>query len=884
MNGAPYAAQMDMDALDLFCLGGGGVSHQDNNRNLTQTYRGPQSDGYDPSAAAAPPRSLASYAHAIANTPGIHNHAQHQPQQSTLPAFHGAATADYLALPHDSLLTTILGGPAPYAPQQHARSQYQQHTVMSTGNSTNLSAFDPHPIQFNQAGSNANNSVHAQNTFDDFFALVAQHGGAPVSADNSFSTGLASPSTTALETPSPTIDQHDEPWLIEIKISVPSLSLEPMTGSEVMNRLQDRMNDVITKYLPCVDFLVQCQQDLRKGLIHAQQDQKRVGSSRRYFQNTGLTPREFWSTHVSQLPEKFMKKNRMVMEKCALSNAVHALEKLRDEAMNSTLSSCEAVKNSFLGGMKEGESWGLRKWLSRHGNALAVCTDLECILKGLKTLDKTAEYTKRLGNLLRPKAESTLKKLKSDVPLSYQERSSAHPYLPFFHRLESALRDASQFDPEDDGIICLDDSDDDDIVEVSPPPPRKRKAKTSPPRRRKISKKDTTQLEQEDSEETVVPPIEENSQPQEPQQTNDDGSSSGSELDSELVEVVGFNPLTEDENVASIKNWRCKNCSALCGANTSLCLTCGHAQLNDRSRSDNEGPPSVSDYAEIAAIVQESDFNDDNDILDHMHKDEDANTEETTPKPKKKRSPGKKKGKNGEPDRTSHLWPIPAHPEEMTRVAQDAMRMAGKLDNLASYFRDGREDDVRPTSVSPTGSDFWDDGDRYADALELFANLLRSPEVVHFMERVNGDLLLQANPEAKMYSHVIKNPLCFKDILSALFLNSNKECDNGVVYQDGRLNCVLLKDWNMWNGKQLLMALDLVLLNSLAYGKITGEGRSRHRARTNELRKILWNGIQAIISENSGSDDSNQKRQYTPTRRSENSGFVVYKISEGEEK
>ena len=64
--------------------------------------------------------------------------------------------------------------------------------------------------------------------------------------------------------------------------------------------------------------------------------------------------------------------------------------------------------------------------------------------------------TVRLGKIVRKITTYALKRLHEDIPKAYQEVSSAHPYLPFFHRLESVLQGLSWFDPEDDDVICLD--------------------------------------------------------------------------------------------------------------------------------------------------------------------------------------------------------------------------------------------------------------------------------------------------------------------------------------------------------------------------------------------------------------------------------------------
>lgn len=80
----------------------------------------------------------------------------------------------------------------------------------------------------------------------------------------------------------------------------------------------------------------------------------------------------------------------------------------------------------------------------------------------------------------------------------------------------------------------------------------------------------------------------------------------------------------------------------------------------------------------------------------------------------------------------------------------------------------------------------------------------------------------------------------------------------------------------MWKGGDLLQAIDLVFLNSLAYGRIVESGRSSQRAATNRLRKLLWAGISEILSKHVGRN-TEMRRQFTPTRRGESSGFVIVK-------
>uniref|UniRef100_A0A7S2LRZ5 RanBP2-type domain-containing protein n=1 Tax=Leptocylindrus danicus TaxID=163516 RepID=A0A7S2LRZ5_9STRA len=217
----------------------------------------------------------------------------------------------------------------------------------------------------------------------------------------------------------------------------------------IMNTVKSGSEGVLTRYLPCVEFLVQCQQELRAGL--------EVALRKSRYRGRGMTPHQFYTTNVDHLPMRFREQSMNRMPEKFLNDAINDLMSLCRDARAAESGGCEAVKNAFLGGMKEGESWGLRKWLSRHGSALTVCSDLEDILQKVQKMDRDSKRTIEIGKQIRNISSYTLKRLRGDVPKAYQEVSTAHPYLPFFHRLESALQGLAWFDPEDDDVICLDD-------------------------------------------------------------------------------------------------------------------------------------------------------------------------------------------------------------------------------------------------------------------------------------------------------------------------------------------------------------------------------------------------------------------------------------------
>jgi len=250
-------------------------------------------------------------------------------------------------------------------------------------------------------------------------------------------------------------DDKDDNTLSTFKISIPSLCLEPLTGKEVQERVIQKTDEVSSRYLPCVAFLVDCQQDLRAGLN--QRGNRRVAAA------------QFFHTLIEPLPERFYKQNKHLMPRVKLQIAHEEIQGLvKDAKKEERAGGCEVMKSTFLGGMRDGESWGLRKWLSKNGGGLRICNDLELILEALRKLPKDMATTKLLAERIGPKAKQAYETLKADVPNAYQAVSNAHPYLPFFHRLESVLKGLHEFDPKEEDVICIDDdsSEEDSMIET----------------------------------------------------------------------------------------------------------------------------------------------------------------------------------------------------------------------------------------------------------------------------------------------------------------------------------------------------------------------------------------------------------------------------------
>lgn len=627
--------------------------------------------------------------------------------------------------------------------------------------------------------------------------------------------------------------------LERIQLEVSSISLEKMSGNEVISRVRERVDDVLTKYIPCVEFLVQCQQDLRKGVEFATQRRQAPYSRSRSAQN--MTAKQFYISYVEPLPQSFQRTNQFKMDHKSLNEAVEDLQKLLQDSKRSVQLGCEAVKSNFLGGMKEGKSWGLRKWLSKHGDALRVCTDLECILHACQKLSKDEDTTRRLAELLRPLAKRVLDRLRSDIPVSYQQHSTAHPYLPFFHRLEAALRSVSNFDPDDDDVICL-DSDDDDEVVVEEVKSSSKMMGTSAVQRNpspiKKRKRHESAVEIDDEPE---PKIQREKERQKKFPQNyigyEDNSSSGESDSEDIIQIID---LAAETNDFTSGEWTCASCSMMNAAMCTNCLACGQerelAQI-----------PAMDDFGLQSRSNSPASFCSSNLLSMNDYNSCDENIKVS------KREP---------------LWPVPR--DSLTSQQLTANNIADTLDRLSDIFEQHQQSSFRPQHVRC--SSFWDDA-RYASAVRLFGQVLRRNEAVSFLDPVDEDSLIRAGNTP--YSHIIKHPLCFRDIATAL-LGKDLRISRG---NSGLLPVHGLSSWNMWDGSHLLQAIDLVFLNALAYEKATDQGKSNHRSLTNKLRKDYWTGVHECVGKHV-MQDSERRKRCCPTRRSESSGFVVYKIHE----
>lgn len=558
---------------------------------------------------------------------------------------------------------------------------------------------------------------------------------------------------------------------------------------------------------------------------------------------------QFYAKYIGPLPHKFTTLYSKIIPYQDLTKAHRELQHLCQQSYEQEKNGCEQVKNTFLGGMRDGESWGLRKWLSKNGGALKTCSDLELIFQAVQKMDRDESNTIILAKRIRPIASDALTKLRKLVPQAYQEISTAHPYLPFFHRLESALSSLATYDPEDDDVIIIED-----IDEIKPKPKPKPKNKQTIPNN--INNTKTTNVS-----DRSLPNI--NSRKRDRTEFADNGGSMSNRLPEEIKRVQrtsnngnsiydilhsrqpvgnGFTNNNFDLNLSSIQSNGYNNFTM--NSNTN-----GTSHSHDQNIFPQDSAASDDDFCEIVCVKKG-----DSQTSDVYH-----STAAATGESSEDVGVG---GQNSVPANfsTNPSSSVSSVVKEENHYQGDT-NMADQLDILASRFCG----EVQTNRYEL----FWNNNPNFACILGWFSALLRDERSIHMIDPVESTKY----PD---YTDIIINPLCFRDIYNSIIysynsgVSSNANNVNGGSSIRSYLSPAFLNDtnlsWDMWDGLDLLQALDLVLLNYLAY---FGRKNNTYRNGVVEMRESFWSDIVTKV----GARNQDQ----IPKKRSETSSFVTFK-------
>jgi hypothetical protein len=425
-------------------------------------------------------------------------------------------------------------------------------------------------------------------------------------------------------------------------------------------------------------------------------------------------------------------------------------------------------------------------------------------------------------------AKQALERLKNDVPASYQEVSTAHPYLPFFHRLESALKGMGNFDPEDDDVICIDDDDEvEEMKQVKKKPPAPKRKNTDSIPAMSLAKKRKTGASTsayaglhrglsdlkpaamgvyDDDEDSVIEILE----VKPPPKASAHHAAANSDNFSVDIDVGGG----EDD-------WECPRCTMLNAAETRRCCMCDKTIDGRDAAAESDEDNNLQAFSDFPFEV----------------------------------APWEAKA-----GRTGAVSPL------LTQMGQmDVGQMLAGLEKIAHAAELHQHRTLCPNDVT-FEDHFWDEGPQFSCAVRILISTLQSQDAATFVEPIDDQDLLAVGRPA--FSSVVKHPTCLRDIAVALVGPAI-----GCTLGRGRLPTKSLSSWNMWRGMDLLQALDLVFLNNLAYN---GKEKTKERSTTNKFRRVLWEGINNVITTHVA-NDIEKRRQYTPTRRGETSGFVVRK-------
>ena len=500
------------------------------------------------------------------------------------------------------------------------------------------------------------------------------------------------------------------------------------------------------------------------------------------------------------------------------------------------------VQNTFLGGMREGQSWGLRKWLSSSGGALSICTDLELIMGALRKLDKSAPSTIRLAEIVRPRAKLVYDRLKADVPKAYQEHSSAHPYLPFFHRLEGVLNGLATFDPTDDDVVCLDDSDDEDDIKpisvksesvvptgatpgatpgvtpgTTPGVGSKRPSMsansddsstmvTSTPKRIKREESDLSGFS--GFNQAFGNALEKLANERDTSGTgiSGQGSTPVQKPEAEIIDLLDSSdeedeagikpaaapagaPTGESVATGASKGWRCPQCTYFNDASAKKCAMCEDDDADD-----------IDSDALLQALLNGTFAND---------VGPSASVNSTT-----------MGGSGATAARDTNT---------ASTARYTAQSLCTKLDATITGFGSNMHYMLRPCEID-TGADHWNAEKNYVWTLKFLKMILQRSESRSLIYPMDETVLFLAGHPS--YSSVISHPVCFADIVEAL---ATPKSAGSHLWGDGKLSS--LPKYNLWQGKDLLEAIDTVMLNDLAYFN----DRDNHKKETTQkLRAYFW--------------------------------------------
>ena len=165
-----------------------------------------------------------------------------------------------------------------------------------------------------------------------------------------------------------------------------------------------------------------------------------------------LSPAQFCNKSIYPKLKEFVRDNEAAMtepakEKLkALFNTLYMHVRKLEKSFQSPICISnrrffnQSIVQSFIGGISEGRSFGLRAWIGEAGGVGPACDATECIIVAIWKLPTLNEDAEKCLSVIRPHAENVLNKLKTEIPVQLQKRGDTHPPLPYFNRLETALK------------------------------------------------------------------------------------------------------------------------------------------------------------------------------------------------------------------------------------------------------------------------------------------------------------------------------------------------------------------------------------------------------------------------------------------------------------